>query len=182
MAEFGKVSHSLDEDDGSLSPRAFKKRRTSGPDTFDASSFPTKEENNITAGNQIEEELASALDTGALEAGENLNGSHDQGENGTDNGAVPAGNPDPAQDVAAVISNIIGHSERVEEQFAASQKEKQETNDAGAPASKGVVYLKANSHLKIQSLPILDNLVGRDATLPRYLDADCSPINSRPRS
>ncbi|GAD97129.1 MYB DNA binding protein [Paecilomyces variotii No. 5] len=161
--EFGKISHSLDDDDGSLSPRAYKKRRTSGPDAFDASSFPTKQENDVTAGNQIEDELAS-LDTGPLEAGENLNGSQDQGEGGTDNGAVPAGNPDPAQDVAAVISNIIGHSERVEEQFAASQQEKQETNDAGAPASKGVVYLKANSHLKIQSLPILDNLSHQQST------------------
>ena len=60
-------------------------------------------------------------------------------------------------DVAAVISNIIDHSERVEEQFALNQ---QQGAEDGTPGAKDLVFIKANSHLKSQSLPILDNLVG----------------------
>ncbi|KAL1998725.1 hypothetical protein VTN02DRAFT_5675 [Thermoascus thermophilus] len=59
--------------------------------------------------------------------------------------------------MAAVISNIIDHSERVEEQCALSQQPV-ETNGQQASSNKGLVFVKANSHLKVQSLPILDNL------------------------
>lgn len=141
-----------------MSPRAHKKRRTgSGPEVLPASSQP-KQEPDGSPDNQIEGELASTLGAGAVESRENVNGDNDQGETATDNGAAPAGNPDPAHEMAAVISNIIDHSERVEEQCAMSQQPA-ETNGQQASSNKGLVFVKANSHLKVQSLPILDNLV-----------------------
>lgn len=145
-----------------MSPRAHKKRRTgSGPEVL-----PAKQETDGSPDNQIEGVLASTLGgSGAVESRENMNGGHDQGETATDNGAAPAGNPDPAQEMAAVISNIIDHSERVEEQCTMSQQPSQrpaETNGSQASSnSKGITFVKANSHLKVQSLPILDNLVSR---------------------
>jgi hypothetical protein len=66
---------------------------------------------------------------------------------------VAAGQDHLAPDVAEVISHIMDHAERVEEQCALSQR----LEESGE--SKGLVFIKANAHLKIQSLPILDNLV-----------------------
>lgn len=57
-------------------------------------------------------------------------------------------------DVAEVISNIMSYSERVEEQYNLSQQLK---NSGGE--SQPIVFIKANSQLMTQSLPILDNLV-----------------------
>lgn len=64
--------------------------------------------------------------------------------------SIPSIGQDPFDpEVAQVISSIMDHSERVEEQFA--------LNTAADPSD--VVQVKANSHLKEQSLSILDNLV-----------------------
>ena len=61
-----------------------------------------------------------------------------------------------ATDLDAAISNIIGHSERLDAHALMS-----ETNPS---ASKGLVYVKTGSRMKIESLPILDNLVSSHAT------------------
>lgn len=53
----------------------------------------------------------------------------------------------PIGNVAKVISRIMDHTERVEEQ------------STGPATSSNLTYIKANSSLKSQSLPILDNLV-----------------------
>lgn len=58
-------------------------------------------------------------------------------------------------DMATVISNIMNHAERVEDELGRQQRG--DNNDLLAP--KGLAFVKANSHLKTQSLPILDNLV-----------------------
>lgn len=124
-----------------MSPRAHKKRRTeSGPEAL---AFP-KQETDVAPDNQIEGELASALNGTNNQHQEGVNGDHGSGE----------GTTDPE---VAVISNIIDRSERVEEQCAKDQQ--QSTEASGQPASKGLTYVKASLHLKIQSLPILDNLV-----------------------
>lgn len=71
---------------------------------------------------------------------------------------VPQGpNPEISSDMATVISDIMNHSGRVEEQYALGQQQLE--SGSGQSTSTGLVYIKANSHLKIQSLPILDNLV-----------------------
>lgn len=61
-------------------------------------------------------------------------------------------------DVASIISEIMDHTERQEQTVAMGP---QEVSPVGEfPGARGFAFLKANSHLKIQSLPILDNLVG----------------------
>lgn len=60
--------------------------------------------------------------------------------------------------VASIISEIMDHTERQEQTVAMGP---QEVSPVGEfPGARGFAFLKANSHLKIQSLPILDNLVG----------------------
>jgi hypothetical protein len=60
-------------------------------------------------------------------------------------------------DVATIISEIMDHTERQEETVALGPQEIPSSGDF--PGARGYAFLKANSHLKIQSLPILDNLV-----------------------
>lgn len=64
-----------------------------------------------------------------------------------------------APDVNTMISDIFDHTERQEETVAMGPQEILPSGDF--PGAKGYAFLnlKANSHLKIQSLPILDNLV-----------------------
>lgn len=60
-------------------------------------------------------------------------------------------------DVATILSEIMDHTERQEETVALGPQEIPSSGDF--PGARGYAFLKANSHLKIQSLPILDNLV-----------------------
>jgi hypothetical protein len=131
-----KTTHPLESEPGSVSPRAHKKRRT------EAFAAP-KQETDVSAENQIEEELALALNPTNAESQEDINGNHDAGDGATD------------PEVAAV-TRILDRGERVEEQYALDQ---QPAATSGQPASKGLTFVKASLHLKIQSLPILDNLV-----------------------
>lgn len=88
---------------------------------------------------------------------ESLNGIiHGHGDGSTDSHAAPMENRDPY--VANFISDIMDHAERVEGQFALSQ---QLEDGTAQTSSKGLTFIKASSHLKIQSLPILDNLVSK---------------------
>ncbi|OXV06704.1 hypothetical protein Egran_05529 [Elaphomyces granulatus] len=149
-----KVSHPIDDDSSSLFSRAYKKRRTgSGPEVLPALSQP-KPGIDGTPDNQIEEELASALNRAVGESLENLNGIiHGHGDGSTDSHSAPMENRDPYG--ATFISDIMDHAERVEGQFALSQ---QLEDGTAQTSSKGLTFIKASSHLKIQSLPILDNL------------------------
>lgn len=56
-----------------------------------------------------------------------------------------------APDPSIVMSDIIGHSERLDNHAAISE--------ANPSASKGMVFVKSGSRMKVESLPILDNLV-----------------------
>lgn len=85
-----------------------------------------------------------------------MDDSQDQIRNEGPGGSGSTAELDP--DMATVISNIMNHAERVEEQYFLGQQQLAESNDQSG--QRGMVFVKANSHLKIQSLPILDNLVG----------------------
>ncbi|KAL5341620.1 telomere repeat binding factor-domain-containing protein [Aspergillus crustosus] len=162
--ELPKLSHPLDE--GFLSPRASKKRRLDTdledsitPQPEEQPQLPPQEQPQkhlSGAGDQIEEELASALGAGvvdSMEPSENKIGPVDQiGESPV----AQEQNPNIDSDVATVISHIMNHSERVVEQSVMGPQQLPDLTGQGAP--KGVVFVKANSHLKVQSLPILDNL------------------------
>lgn len=81
-----------------------------------------------------------------------------QSENSAESATAPGTGTDIDSDMATVISSIMNHAERVEEQCAMGEQQLGE-DMSNQEAPKGVVFVKANSHLKIQSLPILDNLV-----------------------
>lgn len=95
---------------------------------------------------------------------------HVEGENNDDVKAEESVEKAPEQettsamdpDMATMISNIMDHAEKVETQL--EKQQMADNNDQSAP--KGLAFVKANSHLKTQSLPILDNLV-------RFLTSQC---------
>lgn len=157
-----KPAHLLDEDDHG-SPPAAKKRRTdsAGPDeevSIDPQ-FPGSDQHG--PGHKIEEELANAL---AESNANDLPPTNDNHENlGSDLSATPAVVQDSTStsnpDVNSMITDILDHTERQEETVAMGPQEIPPSGDF--PGAKGYAFLnlKANSHLKIQSLPILDNLV-----------------------
>lgn len=156
-----KPSHSLDEEHGS--PPAAKKRRTDdGPGDISLPDQVILMADQHGPGHKIEEELASALGEGVIDTVEqtdpNVNESLQHSTHDTPTGA--ANNHDTSDlnpDVATIISEIMDHTERQEQTVAMGPQELPPSNDF--PGARGFAFLKANSHLKIQSLPILDNLV-----------------------
>ena len=74
-------------------------------------------------------------------------------------GDSAASEPEPhaEPDMTTAVSDIMGHSERVEEHHAMGKQKLQD----GEATRSGLVYVKANEQLKAQSLPLLDNLVSR---------------------
>ncbi|KAF4238517.1 hypothetical protein CNMCM6805_006365 [Aspergillus fumigatiaffinis] len=158
-----KASHPREEDeDGSLSPRASKKRRIEAESEGLLLPSQTTELTDQAPGHQIEEELVSALGSGIVDTVERQNAGQTQTVSSAGDPAAPDTNPE-LDDMASVISSIMNHAERVEEQCAMGQQQlttatTTPATPADQPAPKGLVYVKANSHLKIQSLPILDNL------------------------
>lgn len=74
---------------------------------------------------------------------------------GSENGTAPAetfGQLDP--NMTKAISDIIDHSERFEQYYALGA-----ADDDGLLGSKGLILAKTGSRMKVESLPILDNLV-----------------------
>lgn len=102
-------------------------------------------------GHKIEEELATALGENVVDTTEPTD--HPQGDTSP---ALPDENPNVSPDVASLISDIMDHTERQEQTVAMGPQEIPRQGDF--PGAKGFAFLKANSNLKIQSLPILDNL------------------------
>ncbi|KAE8149148.1 telomere repeat binding factor-domain-containing protein [Aspergillus avenaceus] len=151
-----KMSRPLEEDDGAMSPRASKKPRLESEPTDMAlpPQPPTLADHG--PGNQIEEELASALGPSVIDTVERHDDKPSHIEAPGESAVAPEANQDIDTDIATVISSIMNHAERVEEQCAIGQQQLVESSGPSAP--KGMVFVKANSHLKIQSLPILDNL------------------------
>ena len=120
-------------------------------------------------GHKIEEELASALGEGVIDTVEpadntiNENPINEPVQHGTHDTTSVAptqeGHSEINPDVATIISEIMDHTERQEQTVALGPQELPPSNDF--PGARGFAFLKANSHLKIQSLPILDNLVSK---------------------
>lgn len=165
---FEKPTHDLDDDPGS--PQPHKKRRT---DSGFGDSPDVKEETDIAPEDPIEQTLVAALNPPTVEpAAEPIDDQPTENitENNTESSAENNSSesteaPDP--EVAAVFGNIIDRAERLEEQYALDQLPAESTEQS---PNKNVTFVKASLSLKIQSLPILDNLV---CTLHDAADARC---------
>ncbi|KAK2737207.1 TTAGGG repeat binding factor [Onygenales sp. PD_40] len=178
----GKVTHQLDHDDSAASPPAAKKRRTgsvseSAPEVSNNAAAQPEETPEQQA--QDAAAQASTVPATATDSKGEVNGTPentDQGKVNAPPSAATALGQDPlAPDVAEVISNIMSYSERVEEQY------NQQLKSAGE--SQPMVFIKANSHLKTQSLPILDNLSSQILTLLAQSSyQDLTSIVSEPNS
>lgn len=152
----------LFEDEEHGSPPAAKKRRTNStsfPD--DSIEHALAESEQHGPGRKIEEELATALGENVEDAVGPANSTQDDSAHqpdsseGTVHGNSNTNNTNP--DVASIISEIMDHTERQEQTVAMGPQEIPASGDF--PGARGYPFLKANSNLKIQSLPILDNLV-----------------------
>ncbi|CAG7996325.1 unnamed protein product [Penicillium olsonii] len=157
-----KPSHIIDHEEHG-SPPAKKRRTDGGPDGevhLPPDSILMADHHG--AGHKIEEELASALGEGVIDTVEptdNVINQPLQPESlDAPAGVAPTqqGDAEINPDVATIISEIMDHTERQEQTVALGPQEIPPANDF--PGSRGFAFLKANSHLKIQSLPILDNL------------------------
>lgn len=111
-------------------------------------------------GHRIEEELATALGEGvvdSVEQADHAGDGHGQLEQSAEAVAAEDGDTEVNPDMANIISEIMDHTERQEHSVMLGQQEIPQSSQFNG--AKGFAFLKANSHLKIQSLPILDNLV-----------------------
>lgn len=118
-------------------------------------------------GHGIEEELATALGDSVvdtIESTENTQAGRDQTEDSatatataTTTAGPQKGEPTTNAHVSSLISDIMDHTERQEQTVSLGPQEIPPSGEF--PGARGYAFLKANSHLKIQSLPILDNLV-----------------------
>ncbi|KAJ6102506.1 hypothetical protein N7486_004933 [Penicillium sp. IBT 16267x] len=147
-----KFPHPLEDDEEHGSPPAAKKRRTDSA-SGDISFHDSFSDHQHGAGHKIEEELATALGEGivdTLESTDQTQIDHNQAN------ATRAEDSNLNPDVASIISEIMDHTDRQEHTVAMGPQEVPPSGDF--PGAKGYAFLKANSHLKIQSLPILDNL------------------------
>lgn len=107
--------------------------------SFGATATDQSAENNANLSELHEQLTAQAEDSGP------------SFENGTA-ATETSGQLDP--DMTKATSDIIDHSERFEHYCAMSA-----ADDVAATASKGLIFAKTASRMKIESLPILDNLV-----------------------
>ncbi|KAJ5330714.1 hypothetical protein N7476_000497 [Penicillium atrosanguineum] len=147
-----KPSHPLDEAEHGSPPAAKKRRTDSGPDEDLSIQHFMSEEHG--AGHKIEQELANALGESVVdtvEPNDHPRGSHNQPETSPHDGGSNVN-----ADVTSIISEIMDHTDRQENTVLMGPQEIPATNEF--PGARGYAFLKANSHLKIQSLPILDNL------------------------
>ena len=67
-----------------------------------------------------------------------------------------------APDLSTVIESIIKHGETIDEHYATKG-----LNEVGIVDTESFVPLGASAHLKVQSLPILDNLVRNEINTPQ---------------
>lgn len=155
---FEKTTHELEDEPGSPHPNK-KRRRDSG---FGDDSPDVKEETDIAPDDPVEQTLVAALNPPTVETvAEPIDdqpvesNSENNSENNTEkNSSESTEAPDP--EVAAVFGSIIDRAERLEEQYALDQLPGESSEQS---PNKSVTFVKASLSLKIQSLPILDNLV-----------------------
>ena len=138
-------------DEEPQSPHGAKRRRLGSDLDGDASFVYSLGSDQHGPGHKIEEELATALGENVVDTTEPTD--HPPADTST---SLPDENPNVSPDVASLISDIMDHTERQEQTVAMGPQEIPPQGDF--PGAKGFAFLKANSNLKIQSLPILDNL------------------------
>lgn len=164
------VKHQLDDDDevSIPAPPAKRQRTASISNTNVPTDTPAAPQDTTVT---LEEQLHNALvqTTGSYGISEQRDDTNELGASGA-NGDNPQNNipsqtpqtqptvcattqDPPIGNVAKVISSIMDHTERVEGQLSLDKQL------AGPAAASNLTFLKANSNLKSQSLPILDNLV-----------------------
>lgn len=147
-----KHTHGLEDQSGSPNPH--KKRRI---DSATGDSPDVKEETEAANDATLAEETTvAASNNPTIENDNEANVVEVQAatSNLDTNGPEPVEAPDP--EVAAVFGSIIDRAERLEEQFALDQAP---TDGNEESSNRNVTFVKASLSLKIQSLPILDNLV-----------------------
>lgn len=168
-----KNSHSLEDDEHASPPAAKRRRMGSGVEADDSIQSPL-DANQNEPGRGIEEELTTALGENVvdtIEPTDNTLAGHDDTEASDPPATATAaatpqiGEPNINQDVSTLISDIMDHTERQEQTVSLGPQEIPPSGEF--PGARGYAFLKANSHLKIQSLPILDNLVSLRPTPDR---------------
>ncbi|KAJ5754825.1 hypothetical protein N7533_004368 [Penicillium manginii] len=150
-----KPHHLLEDEEHGTPPAAKKRRMDAGPDdepTFQQSLDSLDQHG---PGHKIEEELATALGESVVDSLEPTD--HPVGDQSqSDPTLTQNDNSNINPDVASIISEIMDHTERQDQTVAMGTQELSPVGEF--PGARGFAFLKANSHLKIQSLPILDNL------------------------
>ncbi|KAJ5341061.1 hypothetical protein N7541_010185 [Penicillium brevicompactum] len=156
-----KPSHIIEPEENESPPA--KKRRTDGGSDGEAQlPDPILMADQHGPGHKIEEELASALGEGVIDTVEPDDSSvtqplqHESLDTPAEVAPTQHGDSEINPDVATIISEIMDHTERQEQSVALGPQEVPPVTEF--PGARGFAFLKANSHLKIQSLPILDNL------------------------
>lgn len=141
----------------------------SAPDGDDSIQSPFATEQH-GPGHKIEEELATALGEGVVDTVESTDHSgqaeQEQPEASATTASPRDGSSNINPDVTSLISEIMDHTERQEQTVSLGPQEIPPSGDF--PGARGFAFLKANSHLKIQSLPILDNLVSQHASTAAF--------------
>lgn len=84
-----------------------------------------------------------------LQNGQLINDSMASGLAPQPSAVLPPGSPSQSPNLATIIANIIEHGEAIERRYL----------EMGQVDTEGFTFLNASHHLKLQSLPILDNLV-----------------------
>jgi hypothetical protein len=85
----------------------------------------------------------------ALQNGQTINGSMASRMSPQPSDVPPQHTPSQPPNLATIIANIIEHGEAIERRY----------GEMGQVDTEGFTVLNASHHLKLQSLPILDNLV-----------------------
>jgi protein TBF1 len=171
-----KTIHQPQDQTSTPSDRAAKRRRTESSNR-DASIVKLIHGDSLPVDTDGADQQLIPEDTNAdlSELRSHLKAHVEQDGPSHENGLAPTetfGQLDP--DMTKAISDIIDHSERFEQYCAMSV-----ADDAVAVASKGLVFAKTGSRMKVESLPILDNLVSNLFALPKSRRALTYPKSSQ---
>ncbi len=151
-----KATHDLDDRTHPSPDRAAKRRRTeTSRKDVSVVNPPNGKSLPVDSLGPFEQSASEDVDGSLRELRAQLNAHPEHDGARFENGAPPAetfGQLDP--EMTKAISNIIDHSERFEQCCAMGAAE-----DERSSGSKSLVFAKTGSRMKVESLPILDNLV-----------------------
>jgi hypothetical protein len=150
-----KVTHYPDDQTYAPADRAAKRRRTETLNKDTSSADAPNGELPSHPGGANELPASQKIDDSLRDLTAQSTAHSQQDGPSFENGAASAdtfSQLDP--DMTKAISDIIDHSERFEQYCAIGA-----SDDAESPGSKGLVFAKTGSRMKVESLSILDNLV-----------------------